>query len=82
MGNLQVLLLAWKMGASRMGYFSRHEFTTGLKLLNATSLDKLRKVEYSRVTPLVFLHSVHHTCFGLLFPDRAPIWEGTMRDAR
>jgi DCN1-like protein 4/5 len=42
--HLQVLLLAWKMGASRMGYFSRAEFTTGLKALNALSLDKLRKV--------------------------------------
>ena len=41
---MQVLLLAWKMGASRMGYFSKQEFTTGIKLLNATSLDKLRKV--------------------------------------
>ena len=27
-----------------MGYFSRAEFTTGLKALNAPSLDKLRKV--------------------------------------
>lgn len=26
-----------------MGYFSRQEFTLGLKLLNALSLDKLRK---------------------------------------
>ena len=28
-----------------MGYFSRREFTAGLKLLNATTLDKLRKVQ-------------------------------------
>ena len=50
-GPIQVLLLAWKMGASRMGYFSRQEFTNGIKLLNATSLDKLRKVWHSRSCP-------------------------------
>lgn len=27
--TLQVLLLAWKMRAKRMGYFSREEFQTG-----------------------------------------------------
>ena len=51
---MQVLLLAWKMRASRMGYFSRQEFTTGLKLLNAPSLDKLRKVKPANK---VFLHT-------------------------
>ena len=40
----QVLLLAWKMGAARMGYFSRREFMMGIRVLNAPSLDKLRKV--------------------------------------
>ena len=40
----QVLLLAWKMGAARMGYFSRREFMMGVRALNAPSLDKLRKV--------------------------------------
>ena len=39
-----------------MGYFSRAEFTTGLKALNALSLDKLRKVCQS-VRRVVVLHS-------------------------
>ena len=40
-----------------MGYFSRQEFVTGLKLLNATSLDKLRKVGISSDRPLAS-HSI------------------------
>lgn len=40
---LQVLLLAWKMEAQRMGYFLREEFSRGLRALNATTIDKLRK---------------------------------------
>lgn len=40
---MQVLLLAWKMGAQRMGFFSREEFVRGVKQLNAATLDKLRK---------------------------------------
>jgi hypothetical protein len=39
----QVLLLAWKMGAQQMGFFSRDEFLRGLKLLSANTLEKLRK---------------------------------------
>ncbi|CAL8462542.1 g2075 [Coccomyxa elongata] len=39
----QVLLLSWKMEAQRMGYFSREEFSRGLRALNATTIDKLRK---------------------------------------
>ena len=26
---MQVLILAWKLGAQRMGYFSREEFSSG-----------------------------------------------------
>ena len=51
------------MGASRMGYFSRQEFVTGLKLLNATSLDKLRKVTTSARHPDFSPSYMHHTCF-------------------
>lgn len=29
--NLQVLLLAWKMGAQQMGFFSKSEFEQGLQ---------------------------------------------------
>jgi hypothetical protein len=32
---LQVLLLAWKMRAKRMGYFSREEFQTGAPVVDA-----------------------------------------------
>lgn len=39
----KVLLLAWKMGAQRMGFFSCHEFERGFRSLKATSLDKLKK---------------------------------------
>ena len=39
----QVLLVAWKMGAQRMGFFSRDEFLRGLHLLGAGTPDKLRK---------------------------------------
>ena len=38
-----MLLLAWRMGASRMGYFSREEFVRGLRALGTPTLDKLRK---------------------------------------
>ena len=39
----QVLLLAWKMEAQRMGFFSREEFSRGLRALNASTVDRLRK---------------------------------------
>ncbi|KAL4859445.1 DCN1-like protein 2 [Chlorella vulgaris] len=40
----EVLLLAWKMGAKRMGYFSRQEFRDGLSDLGAITIAQLRKV--------------------------------------
>lgn len=36
----KVLLLAWKMGAERMGYFSRVEFLRGMAALKLTDLSK------------------------------------------
>ena len=38
-----MLLLAWKMGAQRMGFFARDEFCRGMGALGAASVDKLRK---------------------------------------
>ena len=40
---LQVLLLAWKMGAQRMGYFSRSEFESGARALKAYDAKALRR---------------------------------------
>lgn len=39
----KILLLAWKMGAQRMGYFSRKEFERGFHSLRVQSLDKVKK---------------------------------------
>ncbi|KAK9829071.1 hypothetical protein WJX72_003754 [[Myrmecia] bisecta] len=39
----KVLLLAWRMGAQRMGFFTREEFLQGLKALKAPDLAKLKK---------------------------------------
>lgn len=41
--NRRVLILAWTMGARRMGYFSRAEFRRGCKLLGVTTLSHLKK---------------------------------------
>ncbi|KAK9832136.1 hypothetical protein WJX74_000315 [Apatococcus lobatus] len=38
----KVLILAWKLGAQRMGYFSRAEFCSGCRDMKATDLTKLR----------------------------------------
>ncbi|PSC73760.1 DCN1 4 [Micractinium conductrix] len=38
-----VLLLAWKMGAVKMGFFSREEFKAGLSELGVTAMAALRK---------------------------------------
>ena len=40
---LQVLLLAWKMGAQRMGYFSRSEFESGARALKAYDAKAMRR---------------------------------------
>jgi DCN1-like protein 4/5 len=39
----RVLLLAWKMRAKRMGYFSRDEFQTGLAALKATTVAQVKR---------------------------------------
>ncbi|KAL3148790.1 hypothetical protein ABBQ38_014198 [Trebouxia sp. C0009 RCD-2024] len=38
----KVLLLAWKMGAQQMGFFSKSEFEQGLRLLSAHDLPTLK----------------------------------------
>lgn len=38
----RVLLLAWRMGAKRMGYFARDEFAGGLAALSAATLPQLQ----------------------------------------
>lgn len=40
---MQVLALAWKMGAARMGFFTQEEFRQGLRALQADSVEKLKK---------------------------------------
>lgn len=61
-----VLLLAWKMGAQKMGYFSRAEFRTGLSELGASSLAQLRKVLPTLATEVRHPHTLeqfHHFAF-------------------
>ncbi|CAM6098734.1 unnamed protein product [Calypogeia fissa] len=41
--DIQVLLLAWKLQASRQGYFSLEEWRKGLKAMRVDSLEKLKK---------------------------------------
>ncbi|KAJ3410475.1 DCN1-like protein 4 [Chytridiales sp. JEL 0842] len=41
-GSTTVLALAWKLNASRMGYFSKAEWIRGMNSLNADTIDKLR----------------------------------------
>ncbi|KAG6551944.1 hypothetical protein Mapa_006561 [Marchantia paleacea] len=41
--DIQVLLLAWKLQASRQGYFSLDEWRKGLKAMRVDSLEKLKK---------------------------------------
>ena len=38
-----MLLLAWKMGAQRMGYFSRSEFESGARALKAYDAKAMRR---------------------------------------
>lgn len=42
---LQVLLLAWKMGAKRMGFFSRDEFRRGAACSTIATAARLRETE-------------------------------------
>jgi DCN1-like protein 4/5 len=42
--DIRILLLAWKLRASRMGYFSKDEWRQGLKALRVDSLEKLKRV--------------------------------------
>mmetsp|Transcript_70684 Transcript_70684/g.223789 ORF Transcript_70684/g.223789 Transcript_70684/m.223789 type:complete len:221 (-) Transcript_70684:207-869(-) len=41
--DARVLQIAWKMGAEKMGFFSREEWRRGMSALRATSADKLKK---------------------------------------
>lgn len=41
--DIQILLLAWKLQAARMGYFTLDEWRRGMKALRVDSLDKLKK---------------------------------------
>lgn len=45
--NVALLVLAWKMGAKQMGYFTQEEWLTGLKDLQCDSLVRLQgKLDY------------------------------------
>jgi len=41
--DVRILLLAWKLQASRQGYFSLEEWRRGLKSMRVDSIDKLKK---------------------------------------
>ncbi|CAM6037755.1 unnamed protein product [Sphagnum compactum] len=41
--DIRVLLLAWKLQASRQGYFSLDEWRRGMKAMRVDSVDKLKK---------------------------------------
>ncbi|KYQ93542.1 hypothetical protein DLAC_06248 [Tieghemostelium lacteum] len=41
--SIQVLILAWKIGAQKMGYFSKTEFIDGLEQLKCFDLDTLKQ---------------------------------------
>lgn len=48
----KVLVLAWRCGAKRMGYFSRDEFRRGFALLNSSSVLQMRKALQAAEQPL------------------------------
>ncbi|CAM6011891.1 unnamed protein product [Sphagnum balticum] len=41
--DIRILLLAWKLQASRQGYFSLDEWRRGMKAMRVDSVDKLKK---------------------------------------
>uniref|UniRef100_K3YL67 Defective in cullin neddylation protein n=1 Tax=Setaria italica TaxID=4555 RepID=K3YL67_SETIT len=41
--DVRILMLAWKMGCEKQGYFTLDEWRTGLKALRADSISKLKK---------------------------------------
>ncbi|XP_024526287.1 DCN1-like protein 5 isoform X2 [Selaginella moellendorffii] len=41
--DMRILLLAWKFGADKQGFFTLEEWRAGLKALKADTLDKLKK---------------------------------------
>lgn len=53
-----VLLLAWKMGAQKMGYFTRSEFKCGLSELGATTVAQLKKALPSLAAEVQAAHTL------------------------
>ncbi|KAL5839926.1 hypothetical protein ACOSQ4_012534 [Xanthoceras sorbifolium] len=41
--DIRILMLAWKLKAAKLGYFTQDEWKTGLKTLQADTLTKLKK---------------------------------------
>ncbi|XP_044958354.1 DCN1-like protein 4 isoform X1 [Hordeum vulgare subsp. vulgare] len=41
--DVRILMLAWKMGCEKQGYFTLDEWRTGMKALRADSISKLKK---------------------------------------
>ncbi|KAK2646672.1 hypothetical protein Ddye_021867 [Dipteronia dyeriana] len=41
--DIRILMLAWKLKAAKLGYFTQDEWKTGLKTLQVDTLTKLRK---------------------------------------
>ncbi|MCL7037561.1 hypothetical protein MKW94_009746 [Papaver nudicaule] len=41
--DVRILMLAWKMSAAKMGYFTRDEWQNGLEALKANNMNKLSK---------------------------------------
>ena len=62
----RVLVMAWIMGAKRMGFFSRQEFIHGLRVLGASTLPQLKKslpkLDTAIATPSAF-QTFYHFAF-------------------
>ncbi|KAK3260097.1 hypothetical protein CYMTET_30931 [Cymbomonas tetramitiformis] len=56
--DVRILMLAWKLRASRMGYFTEEEWRSGLLSMHADSLEKLQQalpmLEKETSQPMVF----------------------------
>ena len=76
---MQVLLMAWKMGAQRMGYFSRSEFESGARALKAYDAKAMRRaalaLEDEVAAPsalLAFATFAFKFCLTVRSPPSAP----------
>ncbi|GAY56727.1 hypothetical protein CUMW_174110 [Citrus unshiu] len=59
----RILMLAWKLKAVKLGYFTQDEWETGLKTLQVNNLSKLKKA-ISRLEKEVFSILMEFWCSG------------------